>query len=222
MKNSPLGQSKTIIIVAGGILGAALLPKIRKEGLVIGVDRGALWLIKHKITPDISIGDFDSVSKTEKKLIHDSSGLYIEHQSKKNATDLELAVDQAITLKPREVVIFGALGRRFDHAMAAIHMLLRLESHNIYGVIVDNFSKINIVRHQLTLAQDDAYRYVSVIPVMAKATVTLKGFQYELARTTLSSGSSLGISNQISGTSGRITVHQGSVLIIQSTDGFVG
>jgi len=198
------------------------LPQIRRAHLIIGVDRGALWLMRHRLTPDVAIGDFDSVTKAEKKRIHDRAHVYIEYAPEKDATDLELAIDHAISLKPKEVILFGVLGRRFDHVMAAVHMLLRLESHNIYGEIVDNFSKINIVRRQQTLVYDRAYRYVSVIPVMEKATITLKGFAYELLRTTLQSGSSLGVSNEISGKSGCITVHQGLVLVIRSTDGFVG
>lgn len=221
MKNRVSGQPKVIAIVAGGALGGSVLPQIRKAHAVIGVDRGALWLIRHAVTPDVAIGDFDSVTKAEKKRIHDRSDVYIEYAPEKDATDLELAIDHAISQKPKEVILFGVLGRRFDHAMGAVHMLLRLESHNIYGVIVDNFNKINIVRHQQTLAHDNVYRYVSIIPIMAKATITLKGFAYELVRTTLYSGSSLGLSNEISGKSAHITVHQGSVLVIQSTDGFV-
>lgn len=221
MKNSALQQSKTIAIVAGGILDAALLPHIRKAGFVIGVDRGALWLITHKIMPDVAIGDFDSVTTAEKKRIHDKSGVYIEYQPEKDATDLELAIDHVIPLRPKEVVLFGVLGRRFDHTMAAIHMLLRLESHNIYGLIVDNFSKINIVRRQQTVLKSSAYPYISVLPVTSTATVTLKGFAYNLVRTPLRAGSSLGISNRIFGKSAVITVHQGQALVIRSSDQFV-
>ena len=136
MKNRALGQSKVIAIVAGGVLDGSILPQLRQAHLVIGVDRGALWLVSHRITPDVAIGDFDSVTQAEKKRIHDHSDVYIEYAPEKDATDLELAIDHAITLRPKEVVLYGVLGRRFDHAMGAVHMLLRLESHNIYGVIV--------------------------------------------------------------------------------------
>lgn len=218
MRNRALGQPKVIAIVAGGALDNSILPQIKKAHTVIGVDRGALWLLRHQVTPDVATGDFDSVTRVEKKRIHDGSALYVEYAPEKDATDLELAIDHAISQKPQEVVLFGVLGRRFDHAMGAVHMLLRLESHNIYGVIVDNFSKINIVRRQQALSYDSRYRYVSVIPVTKKATVTLKGFVYGLIHKTLYSGSSLGISNEISGKSAHITVHQGSVLVIQSCD----
>ncbi len=218
MKNRALGRSKAIAIVAGGTLDTSLVPHIKSAATIIGVDRGALWLIRHKITPDVAIGDFDSVTHTEKKRIHDHSDVYIEYAPEKDATDLELAIDHAITLKPKRVVLFGVMGRRFDHAMGAVHMLLRLESHNIYGVIVDNFSIINIVRRQQTMVKDPAYPYISVMPVGLTVTVTLKGFAYDLVRTRLRAGTSLGISNEISRKSATITVHHGQALVIQSRD----
>lgn len=222
MKNRALEQSKVIAIVAGGQMERSVLPKLPHTHFVIGVDRGALWLVNHKISPDLSIGDFDSVTLAQKKQIHDHSGIFIAYAPEKDATDLELAVDYAMEIGATEVYFFGVLGKRFDHSLGAIQMLLRLESHNIYGVIVDNYSKINIVRHQETFAHDTAYRYVSVIPVSLKAVVSLKGFAYELSHTTLHGGSTRGLSNEILKKSARITVHQGSVLVIRSSDVFIG
>lgn len=218
MKNRASGQSKVIAIVAGGALDGSVLPQIRQAHTVIGVDRGALWLLRHRITPDVAIGDFDSITTAEKKRIHDHSDIYIEYVPEKDATDLELAIDHTISLKPKEVMLFGVLGRRFDHAMGAVHMLLRLESHNIYGVIVDNFSKINIVRRQEKILRSSAHSYVSVIPFGSDAVVSLKGFRYDVIKKKFTLDSSLGISNEIVEHVASVHVHQGMVLVIQSTD----
>lgn len=205
---------KTIAIIAGGTP-----PNITPEAdWHIGVDRGALWLLRRGITPDIAIGDFDSVTKKEKKYIHDRVKKYIEYPPEKDETDLELAIDEAISLKPKEVRIYGALGRRFDHSLTAINLLLKLESHNIYGEIVDNFSKIQIVRRKLTLNKDAAYPYVSILPFGSDATVTLCGFTYNTTRKRFPLGSSLGISNKITGASAIISVHKGLVIMIRSKD----
>lgn len=218
MKNKLSQQSNIISIVGGGELDKALLARIRKAHVVIGVDRGALWLIRHRIRPNVAIGDFDSVTHTQKKYIHDHSDIYMEFAPEKDATDLELAVDHAIEVGATEVSLFGVLGKRFDHSLGAVQMLLRLESHNIYGVIVDNFSKINIVRHQQVLLRNASYPYISVIPVASTVTVTLKGFAYDLIHKPLHAGTSLGISNEILGKSATITVHQGLALVIRSWD----
>lgn len=219
MNNRLSGQSKVIAIVAGGVIHNGQRKAIRASDVVIGVDRGALWLVRRGIPPDIAIGDFDSVTAVEKKRIHDISRVYIEYLPHKDVTDLELAIEEAIRLRAKEVRIFGALGRRFDHAMAATQLLGRLESHNIYGIIVDNFNKIHIVRRQLTLPKTRDLRYVSVIPLHTQATVSLSGFAYDVSRRTFHSGSTLGISNEIVAGFATVTVHSGKVLIIQSNDG---
>lgn len=205
---------KSIAIFASGMPPN----KVMKADIFIGVDRGALWLIKQGITPDIAIGDFDSVTKSEKRIIHDTAKKYVEYSPKKDATDLELAINEAILLRPREVTIYGALGGRFDHEMGAIQMLLKLESHNILGQIVDNLNQIMIVRRKITLGKDRKYRYVSVIPIGSDTTVTLKGFEYDVKNKKITVDSSLGISNEIVSKRATITVHKGLIMVVQSQD----
>ncbi len=209
---------KKISIVAGGRSDKQFIPEIIQSNYVIGVDRGALWLLKHGIVPEIAIGDFDSVTQREKRYIHDRAKTYIEYAPEKDATDLELAIEEAIRLHPKEVRMYGALGKRFDHALAAAHLLLKLVSHNIQGQIVDNFSKIHIVRRQLRLQRHDSFRYISILPVKGAATITLRGFTYEVTQRAFVVGSTLGISNEIASSSATIKVHEGYVLVIQSRD----
>ncbi len=207
-----------IAIVAGGDIHTGFLPDIQAADTVIGVDRGALWLIRRGIAPEIAIGDFDSVTKREKKQIHDRVDTYIEYSPEKDATDLELAIDEAIKAHPTSVRIYGALGKRFDHALAAAYLLQKLVSHNINGEIVDNFSKIHIVRRRQKFSRNASYRYASVIPLGANATVTLTGFAYSITKRKLTIASTLGISNKIAADTATIKVHQGAVFVIQSTD----
>ena len=205
---------KSIAIIAGGTPPQVVM----KADYTIGVDQGALWLIHHGVKPDLAIGDFDSVTKREKSELRAASKKILEYPPRKDATDLELAIDEAIKLRPTVVVMYGVLGSRFDHSIAAIQMLLRLESHNISGQIVDNFNKISVVRRQITLMKDRRYRYVSIIPIESNATVTLKGFVYDVIKKIFRTDSSLGISNEINDDFASITVHSGKAVIIQSAD----
>lgn len=218
MKSRALRQSKTLSIVAGGILYAEDASHIRQSTTVIGVDRGALWLIDHNILPDIAIGDFDSVSAKERKIIQQHAKKFLKFSPEKDATDLELAVNASIDLKPTCVTIYGGLGSRFDHSLGAAHMLVKLSSHNIYGEIVDKYNKISIVRRQRQIVKDNRYRYVSVLPFGRDVTVTLQGFAYDISGYVLPVGSTRGISNEIMQTDARILVHDGLVLLIQSSD----
>lgn len=207
-----------ISIVAGGLNGKQFLPDIAQGDMVIGVDRGALWLIQKGITPHVALGDFDSVSGRELSRIRKRVGKVRLYPKKKDATDLELAVDEAIRYKPSEVRIYGALGDRFDHSLAAISLLLKLSSHNICGYIVDKFNRIQIVRRELILQPSQIFHYVSLFPVGGKVTVTLRGFAYNLRRHVIIRDSTLTISNEIIGRSATINVHRGKLLVILSRD----
>ncbi len=208
----------TIAIIAGGTPPDRFLRDIRHADLIIGADRGALWLTKHDIHPDIAIGDFDSVTMREKSQIATYAKRMLVYPPEKDATDLELAIDESVKLAPKTVVIYGAFGSRFDHSLAALHMLLKLESHNISGQIVDNFNKISIVRRQIRIKRDAKFQYVSILPIQSSATVSLRGFYYNLTCVRIESASTRGISNEIIAADASILVHNGKIVVIQSAD----
>lgn len=209
---------KSIAIIAGGEIQKQFVGEICKAGVIIGADRGALWLLKNGVAPDLAIGDFDSVTELERRKIHKLSKKFIRFSSDKDKTDLEIAVDEAVKLRPNDVHIYGALGNRFDHSIGAIQMLLRLASYNINGEIVDNFNKIHIVRHTESVNKDKGFPYISFLPFGLDAVITLKGFVYDVVKKTLHAESSLGISNEIKENAASVTVHKGAVLVVRSRD----
>lgn len=210
---------QTVAIVAGGVLHAETIPDIARADYIVGVDRGALLLIEKKLPLHLAIGDFDSVTAKEKRRIHTEADTYMAFHPDKDMTDLELAVREVCAGHPKKVLIFAALGKRFDHTMGAIQSLEHLSSHNIYGEIVDNFNKINIVRRgRIMFSRAASFRYLSIIPWTPTTIVTLSGVKYPLAKRLLYRKSSLGISNEIVADVAAITVHRGTLLVIQSTD----
>lgn len=202
-----------IAIVAGGKLLKQFLTEIQQADFVIGVDRGALWLLQQKITPDVAIGDFDSVTKKEIQFIKQKVKKVIEFSQKKDATDLELAVDYAIKKKPKHVTIFGGIGTRLDHTVAAVHLLEKLITS---GKIIDSRNEIQLVRKTLHIFP--SHRYVSILPHTKKIIASLSGFSYPLKRKTLIRGTSRGISNEVIGKKAFIEVHEGIALVIKSRD----
>lgn len=218
MNMTSVKQSKTVCIVAGGEMDTQYVSAISTADVVIGADRGALWLIEHGIDPDVVIGDFDSVTVQEKRIVHDHAGRYIEYSSDKDETDLELAIEEAVRYKPMRVIIYGVLGKRLDHTLTAIYLLERLESHNIYGEIVDNFNKIYIVRRLMSVSKDSGYPYISLLPLGVSVNITLRGFLYDVTKRSLLRAASLGVSNRILAKNASIQVHRGKILVIRSSD----
>lgn len=208
-----------IIICTGGKLGAWALEHIQSGDLLIGADSGARFLISKGLRPDIAIGDFDSVSKEELATIRSSSGKTIACDPiDKDFTDTEMAVRLALDMQPSELVLLGALGTRFDHSLANVHLLALAEKQNVRAAIIDQYNKITLVTKELTIHKQN-YPNVSLLPLSMLVTgITLYGFQYPLHEAELTIGQSLGISNVLTGQSGTIKLREGMLLVIQSRD----
>ena len=108
-----------VVLVAGGQLEE--LPS--DVDVWVGVDRGSLYLIEQGITPDLAVGDFDSVSQQEFKLIQKQAKEVLCAQPEKDDTDLELAVTATFEHYPNaNVTIFAAFGGRIDHTLANVFL----------------------------------------------------------------------------------------------------
>lgn len=207
-----------VSIVAGGSLEESLLPRIKEADYVIGVDRGAWWLIEHGVIPNVAVGDFDSVIKKERLLIQKKARKVIEYPSQKDATDLELTVDYAIAQHPQSVTIYGGLGKRFDHTIASVYLLEKFMAKGIPAKIMDSHNEIFLIDKSIELLRSKTHQYVSLHSITATTKVTLEGFRYSVRRKTFTRGSTLGVSNEIVGKRAVVEVHKGTVLIIRSRD----
>lgn len=208
-----------IVICTGGQLGAWALEHIKAGDLLIGADSGARFLISQGLRPDIAIGDFDSVSAEELAIIRSSSGQTIACDPiDKDYTDTEMAVRLSLDMQPSELVLLGALGTRFDHSLANVHLLALAAKQNVRATIIDEHNKITLATEQIIIKKQ-GYPNVSLLPLtMQVKGITLTGFQYPLTDAALTIGQSLGISNVLIAPTGTIQLSEGLLLIIQSRD----
>lgn len=206
---------KSVVIVANGKLIISFLQDIKNADYIIGVDSGAYWLIQNGVVPHIAIGDFDSVGARGFQMIRNNIKRVKEYPKKKDFTDMELAVDHAITLQPKEVIMYGAIGTRLDHSIGNIQLLERL--HGV-GVLRDNNNEVRLVSKKLVLHKESCYRYVSTLPITESIEVTLKGFVYDVFHVLIRRGQTLGISNEIREDMATIDIHRGKALVIRSRD----
>ncbi|WP_309568566.1 thiamine diphosphokinase [Paenibacillus sp. sptzw28] len=214
----PLSTNR-ILIFTGGRLGPWALSHITPEDLLIGADGGALFLVSHGMRPNIALGDFDSVTPEQLALIEAQSDEIIACDPiDKDYTDTELAWRLALTKHPHQIMLFGALGSRFDHSLANIHLLRSAAESGVDAAIVDENNLIQLTTNELVLT-DNNFPYVSLLPLSTTVTgITLSGFRYPLHDAALEIGQSLGISNVLSGRQGLIRIREGLLLVIQSRD----
>ncbi|MEX1030160.1 MAG: thiamine diphosphokinase [Paenibacillaceae bacterium] len=213
-------SQKRVLIVSGGRLGSWVLDTIKPDDILIGADRGAWFLIQQGYRPDLSVGDFDSVTEQEKTIIQMNSSEFLSCDAiLKDESDTELAFLHAMNMKPAEIVLFGALGTRFDHSLANVHLLRKAIALGIACCIVDEFNIIHATDRSLEVAAVEGFTHISLLPLTLEVSgVTLTGFQYPLHEATLIMGQSLAISNVLSATIGHVQVSTGLLLVIQSRD----
>ncbi|WP_178019362.1 thiamine diphosphokinase [uncultured Paenibacillus sp.] len=208
-----------VLIFAGGRLDPGMLREVRPDDVLIGADRGALFLVEHGIKPDLAVGDFDSVSQEELALIRNNSKEILDCDPvDKDLTDTELAFDLAVRRNPAEIVLTGVIGTRLDHTLANLHMLLRAAEQGITCAIWDEHNYVTLCG-SVCRVEDRGYTYVSLLPLTPVVTgITLDGFRYPLHNATLRIGQSLAVSNQLAASIGTVHLDEGWLLVIQSRD----
>lgn len=212
-------SSKRVVIFAGGELSSEYFDLLDEDDFIIGADQGALFLISHGYTPDIAVGDFDSVSPEALQDIESKSKKTITCDAvNKDLTDSEMALDIAMDQQPDSILLFGVTGTRIDHSLASIQMMTRALQRQINCYVMDTHNYITLTGSQAVI-NDLGYTYVSLLPLTPEVSgISLEGFQYPLTDATLKLGQSLGVSNKLISSSGTVTIRSGLLLIIQSKD----
>lgn len=210
-------MNKCIAIVGSGTLSEQFLKDIKRGNLIIGVDRGAAWLLEHGLTPHVAIGDFDSVTKKELAYIKKSIQTVRFYPADKDFTDMELAVQYALKQKPQDVVIYGGSGTRIDHTLGTFHLLEQFLNAGIAARLIDEHNEVRLIVGRQEMKKG-LFPYISILPFSQSASISLTGFLYEVSRLPLTRSTTRGISNEFVKTQGTIDVHEGIVWVIQSRD----
>ncbi len=193
-------------VICGAPCGVAY--KERVQGLIVAADGGLDNALSAGITPNIAAGDFDS-AKAE--VPHGVECVRVKPE--KDDTDALLAANIAIERGCGEIRFFCALGGRYDHSFANIQMLYGLHMRGIAASIFGDGGILYFVSDRACVERYDGY--LSVFAYSSGALVSLKGVKYPLERGELNSGYPLGVSNEITAERAEITVHKGTVLIVE-------
>ena len=212
----------TAVLICGGSLSAAFLSKVLEKyetPVVYAVDGGLTVADRAGIVPDYLVGDFDTA---EEGLVeaYEKRCVTLRHVPEKDATDTELAVDDALKRGADEIVLLGATGSRMDHTMANIHMLYRIRQQGKLGCIVNENNRISLYDSSFSVKRERLFgTYVSFLPFFGNVTdVTLKGVKYPLAGAVLTAGNSLGISNEAIEETMEVSFSSGYLLMIEARD----
>jgi thiamine pyrophosphokinase len=207
-----------IIIFANGDLPnpEKARPLLRADDFVIAADGGVRHALALGLTPSILIGDLDSLPKG-----FDASnfeGEIVLFPKDKNETDLELAIQHALTLAPDQVLILGALGGRMDQTLANIALLSDAKLSGFDIRLNDGVEEIFFCRDQVQV-EGRSGDIISLIPWGGEvAGVVTSGLQWALKDETLYPDKTRGISNEMTGDTAAVSIKSGLLLLIRRTE----
>lgn len=230
-----------VVVLAGGDpLPSSLLVDVAtaldRASLTIAADAGLHHAHRADREVDVLVGDLDSVDADALARARRAGTDVQTHPADKDETDLALALELVLartgaptgtpTGAPAaggtvdadvgsDVLVIGGHGGRPDHLIANLLLLASeryaaLDIRAWWGVDV-----VHIVRDTVTVTGDAGGR-VSLLALHGPAEgVTTTGLRFPLADATLAAGSSLGVSNQMSGHDATIGVRRGVVAVLQ-------
>ena len=206
---------KCLIVTAGAPPERELLLEhLIEVGLVIGVDGAADTLVQYSIVPDILIGDFDSAQSSSVSEIEAKGARLVRLPVHKNETDTEAALELALSMGAKDIVILGALGLRMDHTLGNLAMLIKAERAGVRCRIIDEV-------HEMTAARGDydlnglPGQTVSILPLAGDITVTATNLLYPLENLLLRCDAARGISNIFVKSPAHLSISGGYALIIK-------
>lgn len=214
------GASEQVIVVTGGdAVDAARLTDLPLGALVIAADSGIDQALALGLHVDVAVGDFDSVSPGALRRVADAGAEVERHPEAKDETDLELALDAAIERGARRIHVLGGHGGRLDHFLANALLLASPRYAGVEIVARMGAALVTVVRDAAALMGRPG-DLVTLLAVHGPAAgVTTEGLRYSLDGDVLHPGSTRGVSNQLLGTTARVSLSDGVLIAVQPGPG---
>lgn len=198
------------VIVAAGPMESYSFFKAEEADFVIGADGGYRHAAKLGLTPDILIGDFDSLQGERPQHLE-----VLQFPAEKDETDLQLAMTVAIEKGYKEIWILGAMGGRVDHFLGNIGLLTWAAERGVRAVLESADTRVQLVSEAARILKRENF-YLSLLPVSGDATISVQGVKYPTENKKFRMGDTLGISNEIVADAAELVVHEGRILVVES------
>lgn len=204
-------MSKFAILLGGDLTPTNRLDAQLGGARVIAADSGMKHAAALKLTPELWVGDFDSSGAVLENTYRDTPRHVFPVA--KDSTDGEIAVREAIARGATEIILVGAFGGQFDHALAHATQLIALAETNIKTFASSGSEEAWPLLNSLTLWQIAKDTRVSIVGLTALKALSIIGVLWPLNKRDVAMGSTLTLSNESSGDVA-ITLEQGRALVL--------
>ena len=192
--------------------------EVPDDAFVVAADVGLTEANRLGVPVHLLIGDLDSVSAHDLGAFEEAGGEVRRHPEDKDATDLDLAIAEAIAAGADRVLVVGGDGGRLDHLLGNAWVLASPQHDGARIDAIFGAARLHVVRGSRELTGSEG-ELISLFALGGPATgVSTQGLRWVLDDARLQPGSSLGISNEFTGDSASIEVREGVVLAVRPGD----
>ena len=180
------------------------------EDYYIFCDSGLRHAEKLGVAPNLAVGDFDSHSKPT------NVAEVMVLPREKDDTDTFFAAKEGVRRGFESFLLLGSSGRRLDHTLCNVSILLMLEEQGKKAVLSDDYSEMEILSREPKSVSAE-YPYFSLLNITGDAHgVTIENAKFPLQDAEIPCEYQYAVSNEpLSGKDAKITLREGRLLLIK-------
>jgi thiamine pyrophosphokinase len=204
--------TEALVVANGDSPSAELVRELaeRKGRMVVAADGGADRALALGITPDVIVGDLDSVSREAAQALRRPSDLV--HDPDPDSTDLEKAIRWCLRTGITSIDVVCAGGGRADHALGNLSLLAKYGRQAEMRFIDDQFETTLV--NGTASVEGPSGTVVSLIAIGRCHGVTTVGLRWPLHDYSMSF-SPYGIHNEIAESPASVSVRSGDLLLFR-------
>ena len=213
-----MGSGLTVLVVLNGDIDPAFLTRqLAAANRIVAADGGARAVTAAGGVCDLIVGDGDSLDEAgfARARAANPDMEIRRFPTAKDATDAELALRAALEADPERIVVVGAFGgARLDHELAVVTLLANERWRDRKVVLADGRREVRLVTDRAEI-RGRAGDMVTLLAIGGPVeNIHSRGLSYELGGRSLAVGSSLGVSNELTGPRAELSVGSGLLLLI--------
>jgi thiamine pyrophosphokinase len=209
-------MEERVVIFANGVLTDQNVARslLRPADFIVAADGGTRHVLALGLNPALLVGDLDSLDKSSLREL-EAAGVRLErYPTDKDETDLELAIRHALELKPKSMLIIGALGGRLDHTLGNLSLLSRPELVELDVRADDGLEEVFFIKERAQV-EGRGGDLISLIPWGGPVkSVTTEDLRWPLQAETLYPEHTRGISNEMLKDVATVQISTGLLLVI--------
>jgi len=211
-----MSKQQRAVLFANGEASNPTTIALHGGDYLVAVDGGLHHLQTLKLSPQLLIGDMDSLTAEEVETCREEGTEILRYPPAKDQTDLELALDEVLRRGYREIVIAFALGGRLDHTLGNLALLARPDLEGCAVSMDDGVTEVYFLRSELTLRSQPG-ETVSLLPWGGPSEgIRTSGLAYPLVGETLLPWQTRGVSNRCTSQRFSVSLEHGALLLIHT------